>query len=474
MRLIPSGVLLIFLRLTVENLNGERMSRPFDRRTFFKHTAVVTGAVSGALALPLSITAASELEVWLSDEGAQSLNDQRAPEVIARDEAYWARIRGLYNLQPDVINLDHGWTNPTPRTALNELTARARMLEALPAEQLPKQWETISTTKLRAALASAMKVSATEIALLRNATEALDTVLLGIPLKAGDEIVCSAHDYYAMLDALEQRRSRDGVVLRIIKPPVPAPSMDALEALYAEAITNRTRLVLLTHPSNVTGQYLPVRRIAERAHGVGAEVVVDGAQSLGLLEDPVLSLGCDYYGASAHKWLGAPVGLGVLWMRPQHVAKVWPLLPPMKDEKGMGRFQWIGTAPEYINPASIPALALHSSIGASRKAERLKYLSSYLRGRITRAVPNARFYSSHESSGTLTHVEFPGVDPMEIQKRLRDRHGILIQGMGDIRSDPALRAIRVSPNVFTAKTELDRFITAASREIPRLSLVSQS
>lgn len=444
------------------------MSRLSDRRTFFKHAAAITGAASGALALPLSITEASELDVWLSGEGMQSLNDQRPHEVVARDESYWARVRGFYHLQPDVVNLDHGWTNPVPRAAMNELTARARMLEALPAEQLPKQWETISTTKTRAALAGAMKVPATEIALVRNATEALDTVLLGFPLKAGDEIVCSAHDYYAMLDALEQRRARDGIVLRMIKPPVPAPSMNALEALYVEAITSRTRLVLLTHPSNLTGQYLPVRRIADHAHRVGAEVVVDGAQSLGLLEDPVLSLGCDYYGASAHKWLSTPVGLGVLWMRPQHVTKIWPLIPPMKDEKGMARFEWIGTAPEYVNPASIPALVLHTSIGASRKAARLKYLSSYIRGRIERAFPDARFYASHESSGTLTHIEFLGADPIAIQKRLRDRHGILIQGMGDIRSDPALRAVRVSPNVFTSIAEIDRFIVAASKEIPLL------
>ena len=442
------------------------MSRPFDRRTFFKHTALFTGAVTGGLALPLSITEAAELDVWLSDEGAQSLRDDRAPGVIARDESYWARVRALYTLQPDVLNLDHGWSNPTPRAAMTELTARARMLEALPAEQLPKQWETISTTKMRAALAAAMNVPATEIALVRNTTEALDTVLLGFPLHPGDEIVCSAHDYYAMLDALEQRRARDGIVLRMIQPPVPAPSMNALEALYVEAITSRTRLVLLTNPSNLTGQYLPVRKIADHAHRVGAEVVVDGAQSLGLVEDPIGSLGCDYYGASAHKWLGTPVGLGVLWMRPQHVTKIWPLFPPMKEEKGMARFEWVGTPPEYVNPASIPALALHSSLGASRKAERLKYLSLYLRERIARAFPRARFYARHDLSGTLTHIEFPGADPIAVQTRLRDRHGILIQGMGGIRSDPALRAIRISPNVFTARNELDRFVAAASREIP--------
>lgn len=324
----------------------------------------------------------------------------------------------------------------------------------------------MSTTIVRSALADAMAVPPTEIALVRNATEALDNVLLGLPLRAGDEIVCSIHDYYAMLDALEQRRARDGVVLRMVKPPVPAPSLDALEALYAAAIGPRTRLVLLTHPSNLTGQLLPVRRIADRAHAAGAEVVVDGAQSLGLLPDPVRSLGCDYYGASCHKWLGTPVGLGVLWMRPEHTGKVWPLIPPMPSETGIARFEWIGTAPEYINPAALPALALHTSLGAERKADRLRYLAAYLRPRITSALPDARFYttSGPEMSCNLTTVEFPGVDSAALQRALRERHGILVQAMTGIRSAPEIRRIRVSPNVYSTPAELDRFVPALDVE----------
>ena len=445
------------------------MSRRFpDRRNFLKQASAFAGGVTAAAALPFTVSDASALESWFQSQGKPGLADSRPDDIIARDEGYWSRVRSLYNLQADVSNLDHGWTNPTPRAALNELMKRAQALEALPAEQLPHQWETISTTRMRAALAAAMKVEPTELALVRNATEALDTVLLGFPLSRGDEVVCSSHDYYAMLDALEQRRARDGIVLKVVKPPVPAPTMSALESMYAEAIGDRTRLVLLTHPSNLTGQYLPVRRIADRAHQAGAEVIVDGAQSLGLVEDPVMSLGCDYYGASGHKWLGTPVGLGVLWMHPRHITKIWPLIPPMKEEKGMARFEWIGTAPEYVNPAAIPALALHESIGASRKAARLKYLSSLLRNGVSRAVPEAGFYSRHELGGTLTHFEVPGVDPATIQKRLRDRHGILVQGMGGIRSDPALRAVRISPNVYTARREIDRFVTALATEMPSL------
>jgi len=198
-----------------------------------------------------------------------------------------------------VLNLDHGWTSPTPVSALDTLTRGARTLEGLPAEHLPGIWERVSNTTVRRELAAATGVPPAEIALVRNATEALNTVLLGLPLKAGDEVVCSPHDYYAMLDALEQRRARDGIVLRMVELPVPATSLDALAQVYEAAIGPRT--------------LLPMPRLAAAARRVGAFTVVDGAQSLGLLEDPVQGLDCDFYGASAHKWLGLAVGTGVLW-----------------------------------------------------------------------------------------------------------------------------------------------------------------
>jgi selenocysteine lyase/cysteine desulfurase len=359
-----------------------------------------------------------------------------------------------------VLNLDHGWTNPTPRAAIDELARQARVLEGLPAEHLPGMWERVSNTTVRREVAAAMGVPPTEVALVRNATEALDTVLLGLPLERGDEVVCSPHDYYAMLDALEQRRDRDGIVLRMVALPVPAPSLDALAEAYERAIGPRTRLVLLTHPSNLTGQLLPVARIAAAAHRAGALVAVDGAQSLGVLEDPVRSLDCDFYGASAHKWLGLPVGLGVLWMRPAHVDAVWPLLPPAPGTKGMARFEWIGTSPEYINPAALPALALHRSLGPARKAARLRHLADHWRARAARALPDARFYAAPAMSLGLTTVELPGADSAALQKRLRTRDRILVQAMVNNARAPGVRGLRVSPNVYTTPAELDRFVEA--------------
>ena len=445
-----------------------------QRREFFARSAGALGALA-TLPSPAAAEALAErlsnemaLAAWLDAELPTRVA-RGSPSRLAEDERFWARVRKAYELAPDVINLDHGWTNPAPRAAVDALVRGARELEALPAEYLPKTWETVGDTTVRQALAGAMRVPPAEIALVRNATEALDTVLLGVPLQAGDEILCSTHDYYAMLDALEQRRARDGVVLRMLRPPAPAPSLEALAEMYESALGPRTKLVLLTHPSNRTGQLLPVQRIADAAHRVGAEVVVDGSQSLGLLDDPVKALGCDYYGASAHKWLGLPVGLGVLWMRPEHVAKVWPLLPPGASAKGVKRFEWIGTSPEYLSPAALPALAVHRSLGAERKMERLRYLTAYWRSRLSEAVPEARFLTtpSPAMSAALCTVAIPRLDPQALQKSLRTHDGILVQAFTDDSADGERRAhvngLRVSPNVYTTTAELDRFVAAVIR-----------
>ncbi len=434
-----------------------------DRRHFALNAAGALGAVALSSHAALSEEFRGLLALPRGVEGALDKATARTPMALAEDEKFWAEIRASYALREDVVNLDHGWTNPTPKAALDELTRGLRRLEGLPAEELPRMWYEITNQAVRASLAEVMGVPGSELALVRNATEALDTVLLGLPLNAGDEVVCSTHDYYASLDALEQRRARDGIVLRMIQPPLPAPSMSALAERYEAAIGPRTKLVLLTHPSNLTGQLLPVPRIALAAHRAGAEVVVDGAQSLGLLDAPVSALDCDYYGASTHKWLGTPVGMGVLWMKPQHTMKVWPLIPSAPKTTGMGRYEWIGTSATYIEPAGLPAMALHRSLGAARKLARLRHLSEHLRMRVKAAFPAATFYTIETMmcSG-LNTFELPDVDMDSVQKQLRERHSILTQAMTNNQRAPEIRGLRVSPNVYSSPAELDRFVIALS------------
>jgi len=432
-----------------------------DRRAFLAGTA----AALGGLSLPLGLMAQALPRV----DAALRQRGEPTPDRLAMDEAFWAEVRTGFYLDPEIVNLDNGWTNPASRAAMETLVTGARTLEALPAVHLPGLWEKTTNTTVRAAVAAAVGVPGDQLALVRNATEAMDIVLLGFPLKPGDEVVCSKHDYYAMLDALEQRQQRDGVVLRWVELPVPAASLDEIAAAYEAVIGPKTRLVLLTHPSNVTGQLLPVRRIADAAHAVGARVAVDGAQSLGLLGESPADLGADFYGASLHKWLGAPVGMGVLWMRPDLVSSVWPLLPPAPGTNGMGRFEWIGTNPEYIGPSLLPALALHARIGAERKAARLRHLAALVRERILVSVKDVRIYTRPDAGMSLglTTFDAPGFDANEAQKALLERHHVLVQTMAANRRTSHAPGLRISPNVYTGIAELDRLAMALADVVRR-------
>jgi isopenicillin-N epimerase len=417
----------------------------YSRRNFLSKI----GAAGGVLALgPTLKTGAAEM---LAGENLKAV-------ATADNEAFWMKVRAGFDLAPGVINLDNGYCNPLSRETMTDLVNRTRYIEQLPAKRLEELMESVTYKELKPGLARLLGVPADEIAFTRNATEALDTVILGLPMKAGDEIVCCSTDYYAMLDAIEQRRDRDGVVVRMIQMPFPAASADAITALYAKEINSKTKLVLVTHASNLTGQIFPVKQIAGLAHRVGAEVVVDGAQTMAILDHNVPDLDCDYYGASLHKWLAAPVGSGLLWMRKEHQAKVWPLIAPPRDKTGMERFEWCGTFPEFISSASVPAVRFHEKLGAARKEARMRHLTRYWRAKVEK-IPGVRFFANENATCGLGVFEIAGIDAGKLQKELWDKHKILVQHMTGGKRLPQLSGIRVTPNIYTTTVELDRFIS---------------
>ncbi len=418
----------------------------FSRRNFLSLAAVASGSL--ALAPTLKIDAA---EVFPS-ETTNALS-------LAKDETFWTKVRSGFDLPPGVINLDNGYCNPLSRETMTDLVARTRYIQQLPAKRLDELYQDVSGKQLRPALGRLLGVPADEIAFMRNTTEAMGTVILGLPMKAGDEIVCCSTDYYAMLDAIEQRRRRDGVKVRMIMPPFPAASDAEIVRLYEREITSKTKLVLVTHASNITGQVFPVKQIAAAAHRMGAEVIVDGAQTMALLDYTVPDLDCDYYGASLHKWLMAPIGAGILWMRKEHMAKVWPLIPPPEKISGMSRFEWCGTYPEFISSAALTAVRFHERLGAKRKEERMRYLAGYWRHKIEK-LPGARFFANESATCGLGVFEIAGVDAAKLQAELWNRHKILVQYMTGEGRLPQLSGIRVTPNLYTTTGELDRFISA--------------
>lgn len=414
-------------------------------------------ALTSALALPrIGETTAEAMEL-LPERPSEPA------ERLAEDESYWRRVRRMFELPRGIINLDNGNISPSPRSA-NQAVARAvRDAQALPVKRFEELVDAHAPV-VAAGLARLLGVNWEQLALVRNATEALDIVLLGYPMRRGDEIVCSAHDYYAMRDAIDQRRQRDGVEVRVVRPALPLPSMDTLVEAYEREMSPRTRLVLVTHPSNLTGQLAPVRQIADAAHRVGACVVVDGAQSLGLLPYTMEELGCDFFGASLHKWLMAPVGWGVLWMRPEHMEQTWPLVPPPASQQAMRRFMRYGTFPAPGLAGVAEALALHDRIGTTQKGARLRYLTNYWRQR-AETVRESRFYTmaSPEMSCGMATVELVGSDPQRLEDHLWERDRILVQGMrGGLRA-PEVHGVRITPSIATTPAELDRLIDALAR-----------
>lgn len=430
--------------------------RHTSRRTF------LTALGAGGAALGLAPTIRAEISSSLNSILMRAKD--REPDDVARDEAFWAEIRKGFDLPAGIINLDHGYCNPLSREVFSDLIEKAKYVEQLPGKRLETLYEDTTKPKVTGGLARVLGVPPDELALTRNATEALDTVILGLPMKAGDEILCCSHDYYAMLDAIEQRQKRDGITVKMLQLPLPA-TLHSLAEMYSRAITPKTKLVLVTHASNMTGQIYPVKRIAAAAHKVGARVLVDGAQTMALLDYKIPDLDCDYYGASLHKWLMCPVGAGVLWMRKQHMEKIWPLVPPPGVATGMLKFQWSGTYPEFISASAAKAIEFHEKLGAARKEARIRYLTHYWRQKVE-TLRGVKFYTSNDpgSSCGLGIFEWDGVDLEVVQKSLWEKEKILTQFMSDFGGrDKALKGLRVTPNIYTSTVELDQFVEGLKR-----------
>ena len=239
--------------------------------------------------------------------------------------------------------------------------------------------------------------------------------------------------------------------------------------MYERNITRKTRLILLTHPVNYTGQLFPVKEICEMAHRKGIEVVVDGAQSFALIDYKQADLGCDYFGASLHKWLCAPIGTGLLYIRKDKIGKVYPLVPDSKPgdrdyKEKITKFQDFGTYSVAMALAVSEALAFHSGIGPKRKEERLRYLTRYWASRIEK-LPNVRFFTSfeREMSCGLATFEIVGIESRELSRHLRLNYMIATQPMSSPSRAPEIRGVRVTPNVYTTLDELDYFCEAVEK-----------
>jgi selenocysteine lyase/cysteine desulfurase len=314
---------------------------------------------------------------------------------------------------------------------------------------------------VRRQLAAEFGCDAEELAITRNASEALQIAQLGIDLRAGDEVVTTNQDYGRMLDTWEQRVRRDGIRLSKISFPVPPKSQDDLADRLLAAITPSTRVLHFCHITNLTGQIFPVRRICDEARRRGVRTIVDGAHAFAHFPYKAADLGCDYYGTSLHKWLLAPIGTGFLYVRRENIPGLWPLTPAVVEKKAdIRKFEEIGTHPAANHNAIAEAMAFHQGIGVERKAARLRYLRNRWATRLS-AHPKVRVHTNLDPrhSCAIGTVQLTHVPTRHLVERLWADWRII--------ATPIVHAeyegVRVTPNVYTTIEEIDTFAAAVER-----------
>ncbi|MDF0487307.1 aminotransferase class V-fold PLP-dependent enzyme [Sphingomonas sp. H39-1-10] len=384
----------------------------------------------------------------------------RAPEDLARDEAFWAEIRSHFPTDNRFINLENGFYCFQPSDVFDAFVANARAVNGEASHYMRTRLDT-DVVKIRTAVAALAAVPVEELVVTRNTTESLDTVINGIPWQAGDEAVMATQDYGSMMDMFALQARRHGIVNRIVRLPLDPASDAEIVETYRKAITPRTKLLMVSHIVGGTGQVLPVAAICDMAHGLGVPVMVDGAHSFAHLDFKIADLRCDYFGASLHKWLSAPLGLGVLWVRRDRIAGLWPMFgdASMADDD-IRKLNHRGTHPVHSDLTLPRAIAFHEAIGAERKMARLRFLQQSWTSR-ARAIRGVYLNTPRDPARTcaIANVGLNGLAPAMLAETLLKDHNIYTVAIdrGEVKG------VRVTPQIYTSPAELDALVAALTK-----------
>lgn len=374
---------------------------------------------------------------------------------LASDEVYWAEIQRAFDADRTMVNLNNGGVSPTPSHVLEAMIRDLRFSNELPVIHM---WSVLEPRieSVRRDLARDFGCDPEEMAITRNASEALETMIFGLDLKPGDEVLATNQNYGRMLTSWDQRVRRDGVVLKQISFKVPPPSQDYLVDVFRQAITPRTRVIEITHITNLTGQIFPVKEIVAMARPRGIEVMVDGAHAYAHFPFTLADLDCDYYGTSLHKWLLAPIGTGFLYVRKAKQKGLWPLMAaPASMNENVRKYEEIGTHPAANHNAISAALAFHRAIGADRKIARLRFLRDRWAKRLPAEHPRAKVLTPLDSpyAGAIALLNVEGIETNKLHSWLLNKHRIVTTPI----NHPEFSGLRITPNVYTTLDEVDLF-----------------
>lgn len=372
-------------------------------------------------------------------------------------EDYWAIVQKAYSVNPEIINLNNGGVSPSPRVVQEAVEQYNKMTNGGPSYYM---WRILDKGRepLRNQLSILAGCLPEEIAINRNATESLNTVIYGLPLKRGDEVIGTLQDYPNMIQAWRQRALREGIVYKQISFDFPIESDEQIVEAFRKAITPKTKILHITHVINWVGQIMPVKKLCHLAHSKGIETVVDGAHSFGLLDFKIPDLDCDYFGTSLHKFLSAPIGSGMLWVKKEHIGKIWPLLcNSMPQSTDIRKFETLGTRSFPIEQGIGEAINFQNAIGGKRKEERIRYLKDYWAEKAMK-IDKVKIHTSlqPEYSCAICGVSIGGMKPGDLATKLFDTYKIHAVGI-DWEN---IHCVRVTPHVYTTIKEMDTLVQA--------------
>lgn len=418
-----------------------------NRRNFVKQLGLMAGAFSASSLFNQAHAA--------EFEHLNLLKKDIAPKALATDEDYWSVIQQGYTTSPALINLNNGGVSPSPRIVQEAVERFNKMTNEGPSYYM---WRILDQGRepLRYKLAALAGADPEEIAINRNATEALNTVIFGLNLSKGDEVIGTKQDYPNMINAWKQRAQREGIVYTQISFQFPIENDDEIVAAFEKAITPKTKIIHITHIINWIGQILPVKKITAMAKKHGIETIVDGAHSFGLLDYKVPDLGCDYFGTSLHKFLSAPIGSGMLWIKKEKIEKIWPLVCNDKPNgTDIRKFETLGTRSFPIEQGIGEAINFQNAIGNKRKEERIRYLKNYWATRVQN-IPKVKIHTSFkdEYACAICGVSIDGMTPAALDSALFNNYKI--HTVGIVWEN--ISCVRITPHVYTRIQELDKLV----------------
>ena len=371
------------------------------------------------------------------------------------DQKLWEEIRSHYKLKPDYINLESGYYNIIPKPILDNFIQHVKMVN-YEGSYYMRNDQVDNKDKITKRLASVFGSKSDELCITRNTTESLDLIISGFPWKKNDEAIFARQDYGTMRSMFEQISERYGVVNRIISIPNHPESDEEIVKLYESKITSKTKLIMVCHMINITGQILPIKKICDMAHSYGIDVMVDGAHCIGHFNFKISDFNCDYYGSSLHKWLATPLGAGLLHVKNNKISKIWPLLANSnKNSNDIKRLNHIGTHPVHTDLAINNSIDYLEWIGIKRKEKRLRYIKNYWAKRlknIKNIVINTPF-EEHRSCG-IGNIGVKNIAPNKLADILMKKYKIFTVAI----NEGNVKGCRISPNIFTNIDELDKFV----------------